>query len=74
MMIQSKEVCSNWIDGLRSWRCQRTGMYGKVDRDEIWRDGEGRDIEGTIGVDPGRSSWFKGFAGALRRVRGVGDF
>ncbi|KAL5349104.1 hypothetical protein ACLOAV_005392 [Pseudogymnoascus australis] len=72
VMLQSKEVCGNWIDGLR--RCQRTGIYGKVDDDGVWRDAEGKEVEGAIGTDPGRFSWFKGIAGAVRRVRGAGDF
>lgn len=72
VMLQSKEVCGNWIDGLR--RCQRTGVYGKVDDDGVWRDTEGKEVEGAIGTDPGKFSWFKGIAGAVRRVRGAGDF
>lgn len=72
VMLQSKEVCGNWIDGLR--RCQRTGIYGKADDDGVWRDGDGREVEGAIGTDPGKFSWFKGIAGAVRRVRGAGDF
>ncbi|ELR10669.1 hypothetical protein GMDG_04936 [Pseudogymnoascus destructans 20631-21] len=65
VMLQSKEVCGNWIDGLR--RCQRTGIYGKVDDDGVWRDAEGKEVEGAIGTDPGKFSWFKGIAGAVRR-------
>lgn len=72
VLLQSREVCGDWIEGLR--RCQRTGMYGKADEGGVWRDGEGEEIEGTIGIDPGRFSWFKGIAGAVRRVRGAGDF
>lgn len=72
IMLQSKEVWGNWIEGLR--RCQRTGIYGKVDDDGVWRDAEGNEVEGAIGTDPGKFSWFKGIAGAVRRVRGAGDF
>ncbi|KFY24031.1 hypothetical protein V493_05478 [Pseudogymnoascus sp. VKM F-4281 (FW-2241)] len=66
VMLQSKEVCGNWIDGLR--RCQRTERYGKVDDDGVWRDAGGKEVEGAIGTDPGKFSWIKGIAGAVRRV------
>ncbi|KAH8678575.1 hypothetical protein BGZ60DRAFT_468049 [Tricladium varicosporioides] len=73
VMFDSEEVCRGWIDGLR--RNQNTHVYGEVSKnDGIWRDGEGREAEGVIGVDPGRFSWAKGFIGAINRVRGTGDF
>ncbi|KFY10977.1 hypothetical protein V491_07386 [Pseudogymnoascus sp. VKM F-3775] len=67
--LQSKEVCGNWIEGLR--RCQRTGIYGKVDDDGVWRDAEGNEVEDAIGTDPGKFSWFKGIAGAVRRLQAL---
>lgn len=48
---------------------------GEVSKEDgIWRDDHGEEAKGVIGVDPGRFSWLKGFAGAVNRVRGTGDF
>ncbi|KAH6676233.1 hypothetical protein B0J14DRAFT_476566 [Halenospora varia] len=73
VMFDSEVVCRGWIDGLR--RNQNTHVYGEVSKEDgIWRDGERREAEGVIGVDPGRFSWAKGVMGAINRVRGTGDF
>ncbi|EPE35377.1 Phospholipase D/nuclease [Glarea lozoyensis ATCC 20868] len=72
VMIDSEVVCAAWIDGLR--RNQNTHLYGAVGEDGIWRDEKGKEAEGVIGIDPGRFPWAKGVMGAVRRVRGVGDF
>ncbi|KAK0643811.1 hypothetical protein B0T16DRAFT_392277 [Cercophora newfieldiana] len=73
VMLDSEEVCKAWIDGLR--RNQNTHVYGVLDREEgVWRDGEGRQAEGVVGVDPGRFSWAKGMVGAVKRVKGTGGF
>lgn len=73
VMFDSALVCKAWIDGFR--RNQNTHIYGEVSkRDGVWRDQEGKEADGVIGVDPGRFSWAKGFLGAIRRVRGAGDF
>ncbi|KAJ6547026.1 hypothetical protein B0H19DRAFT_1211731 [Mycena capillaripes] len=73
VMFDSPTVCKGWIDGLR--RNQNTHLYGPVDKtDGIWRDQNGNQPPDVIGVDPGRFSWAKGFAGAIERVRGTGDF
>ncbi|KFY02315.1 hypothetical protein O988_02207 [Pseudogymnoascus sp. VKM F-3808] len=72
VMLQSKEVCGNWIDGLR--RCQRTGIYGKVDDDGVWRDADGKEVEGAIGTDPGKFSWFKAIYSALAAVADAGTY
>lgn len=72
-MFDNGPVCKAWIDGLR--RNQNTHLYGEVSKEDgIWRDGQGDQAKGVIGVDPGRFSWAKGFMGAINRVRGVGDF
>lgn len=48
---------------------------GEVSKEDgIWKDDHGEEAKGVIGVDPGRFSWLKGFAGAVNRVRGTGDF
>lgn len=72
VMVDSPELCRSWIDGLR--RNQNTEPYGRLGADGIWRDGEGKEVEGSMGVDPGRFSWAKGLVGAVRRVQGKGGF
>ncbi|KAI8949054.1 phospholipase D/nuclease [Xylaria longipes] len=73
LMMDSPEICRSWIDALR--RNQNTGIYGAVDnKDGIWRDEQGKEVEGATGVDSGRFSWVHGFAGALKRVQGKGGF
>lgn len=54
VMLQSKEVCGNWIDGLR--RCQRTGIYGKV---RNWhRPRQVQLVQGDCRSSPeGKSRW-----------------
>ena len=73
VMFDSALVCKAWIDGLR--RNQNTHLYGEVGKmDGVWRDQNGKEASDVIGVDPGRFAWAKGFMGAIRRVRGAGDF
>ena len=73
IMIESSLICEAWEDALR--RNQNTHIYGWVSQEDgIWRDSEGKEAEGSIGVDPGHFSWAKGVVGAIDRVRGVGGF
>ncbi|KAK0119681.1 hypothetical protein ONS95_011117 [Cadophora gregata] len=73
VMFDSALVCKAWIDGLR--RNQNTHLYGELGKmDGVWRDQNGKEASDVIGVDPGRFAWAKGFMGAIRRVRGAGDF
>ncbi|KAK3318867.1 hypothetical protein B0H66DRAFT_582359 [Apodospora peruviana] len=73
VMLDSADICRSWIDGIR--RNQNTHVYGALDKNEgIWRDGKGKEADGAVGVDPGRFSWLKGMAGAVRRVKGTGGF
>ena len=72
-MIDSASVCEQWIEGLR--RTQNTHIYGLVSQEDgIWRDKEGKEVEGSIGIDPGHFSWAKGVIGAVKRVQGTGGF
>ena len=72
-MLDSELICRAWIDGLR--RNQNTHLYGEVSKEDgVWRDDVGMQSPDTIGVDPGRFSWAKGFMGAIKRVQGTGDF
>ncbi|KAL3418511.1 hypothetical protein PVAG01_10227 [Phlyctema vagabunda] len=73
VMFDNSPVCRAWIDGIK--RNQNTHLYGEASKDDgIWRDEHGHPSPDTIGIDPGRFAWAKGFMGALARVRGVGDF
>ncbi|KAH6612007.1 IQ calmodulin-binding motif protein [Boeremia exigua] len=73
IMVDSQEVCRDWMELLR--RNQNTHLYGLASQEDgIWRDQEGKEVEGAIGKDPGRFSWAKGVAGAVQRVRGAGGF
>lgn len=73
IMLESREVCRAWIDGLR--RNQNTHLYGKVGQDDgIWRDADGNEAEDSMGIDPGRFCWAKGLVGAVKRLQGTGGF
>ncbi|KAI1429927.1 hypothetical protein F5Y12DRAFT_709469 [Xylaria sp. FL1777] len=73
LMIDSPQICRAWIEALR--RNQNTGIYGAVDRtDGVWRDEQGKEVDGATGVDAGRFSWVKGVAGAVKRLQGTGGF
>ncbi|KAI9811943.1 MAG: hypothetical protein M1832_000648 [Thelocarpon impressellum] len=73
VMIDSPSICAAWVQGLR--RNQNTHLYGALGREDgIWRDENGKEAEGTIGVEPGRFSFAKGVIGAVQRVRGAGGF
>lgn len=72
-MIDSPDVCRAWIDGLR--RNQNTHIYGQLSKEDgIWRDDQGKEAEGAMGVDPGKFPWAKGIVGAVKRVQGTGGF
>ncbi|KAM0277118.1 hypothetical protein ACHAQH_006062 [Verticillium albo-atrum] len=72
VMIDSPEICRSWIDALR--RNQNTGLFGRLQKDGIWRDNDGKEVDGAMGVDPGRFAWAKGILGAVKRVQGKGGF
>lgn len=71
VLFESEQTCREIIEGLR--RCQRTGKFGRVCEDGLWRNGEGKEVEGGLGLAP-RGGILLGLKGALRRVRGEGDF
>ncbi|KAF3931599.1 hypothetical protein ABW19_dt0210126 [Dactylella cylindrospora] len=83
VMIDSKEVVSEWLWGIRS--NQNTHIWGRVDNDGVWRSKEGRGIvtddlkegeglPGTLGGGKIKFGWVKGIKGAIQRVQGVGGF
>lgn len=71
-MLDSPQICRAWIDALR--RNQNTGIYGAVGDDGIWRDEQGNTVEGALGADAGRFSWFYGAIDAVKRLKGTGNF
>ena len=76
---QGKPSIQVGIDGFYKI-AQETGNFGGFTEtqwcgmDGVWRDQNGKEASDVIGVDPGRFAWAKGFMGAIRRVRGAGDF
>ncbi|KAK3324080.1 hypothetical protein B0T19DRAFT_221305 [Cercophora scortea] len=73
VMVDSAEICTAWLEAVR--RNQNTGIYGGLDPIEgVWRDKEGREAEGVVGVDPGMFAWARGVVGAVKRVQGTGGF
>ncbi|KAF3041791.1 hypothetical protein E8E11_004013 [Didymella keratinophila] len=73
IMIDSYDICRDWKEQLR--RNQNTHLYGLASQEDgIWRDKDGKEVEGAIGKDPGKFSWVKGIVGAVQRVRGAGEF
>lgn len=73
LLLDSPEICRSWTDALR--RCQNTHIYGGLDPTEgVWKYDEGKQVEGAIGVDPGKFSWLRGIVGAVRRFQGTGGF
>ncbi|EGE85574.1 IQ calmodulin-binding domain-containing protein [Blastomyces dermatitidis ATCC 18188] len=74
VLFDSAEICQAWLEGIR--RNQNTAIYGAVSsQDGCWHDpATGEMVGGAIGVNPGRFSWIKGLAGAIKRVQGVDGF
>ncbi|KAI9763874.1 MAG: hypothetical protein M1840_009058 [Geoglossum simile] len=73
VMLDSPFICAQLEDALQ--RNQNTGKYGEVsEKDGVWRDDRGNEVEGAMGWDVGRFAWAKGLVGAVQRVRGVGGF
>ncbi|OJD33510.1 iq calmodulin-binding motif protein [Diplodia corticola] len=73
ILLDSPEICADWAAGLR--RNQNTHIYGAVSQEDgIWRDKDGNEAKGAIGINPGHMSWAKGVMGAVKRVQGDGGF
>ncbi|KAK4947649.1 hypothetical protein LTR10_013595 [Elasticomyces elasticus] len=77
IMCDSRLIVGKWMEGLR--QNQNTHVYGKVEKEGpdsgCWKDPQtGKQAEASIGVDPGKFAWAKGFIGAVQRVRGAGGF
>jgi phosphatidylserine/phosphatidylglycerophosphate/cardiolipin synthase-like enzyme len=73
LLVDSEELCAEWMSALE--RNQNTAVFGAVDKEDgVWRDEEGREADGAVGVDVGRFAWLKGAKGAVKRVRGTGGF
>jgi hypothetical protein len=64
IMIDSHAICKDWLEQIRG--NQNTRIYGLASqRESIWRDKDGQEVEGAIGKDPRRFSWVKGVVGAV---------
>jgi hypothetical protein len=90
IMIDSYAICKDWLEALRRNQSKLihqqyhvqflisridTHLYGLASQEDgIWRDKDGKEVEGAIGKDPGKFSWVKGIVGAVQRVRGAGEF
>ena len=72
VMLDSELVCAQWREAIE--RNQNTAAYGRATPDGTWRDAEGKEAEGSSGVDPGKFAWAKGMLGAVNKARGVGGF
>lgn len=73
VLLDSRLVCTDWLAALH--RNQNTHLYGAVSQEDgIWRDEQGKEAEGAMGVNVGHFSWAKGVMGAVNRVRGAGGF
>ncbi|KAK4099282.1 hypothetical protein N658DRAFT_540783 [Parathielavia hyrcaniae] len=78
VMVDGGALCAEWLAAALG-KNQNTEMFGRVaGGDGVWRDGEGREVEGAIGVGGaagGRvGGLLRGVKGAVGRVRGTGGF
>lgn len=73
LLVESEALCAGWVRALE--RNQNTGLFGAVQREDgVWRDEEGREVDGVVGVDAGLFGWARGAKGAIQRLRGTGGF
>lgn len=73
VLIDSSSLASSILAGIH--RNQNTHLYGAVGEvDGVWRDKDGKEVEGAGGVIKGKFSWAKGIVGAVKRVQGAGGF
>src|SRR4051812_1883448 len=64
-MVDSAEVCQAWITQLVG--NQNTFEYGAGSEvDGIWRDEEGKEVEGSIGLASGIRGWVIGIAALIK--------
>ncbi|WWD17806.1 hypothetical protein CI109_102248 [Kwoniella shandongensis] len=73
ILIDSPLIATQWRETIDS--NQNTKYYGKVDpSDGIWRDPQGKELEGEKKQPKGIMKSFVGVKGAIQRVRGEGGF
>lgn len=68
VMIDSKDVCRAWREGIE--RNQNTATYGLAKEDGCWYDSQGKLAEGSLGTNAGHFSWAKGMIGTLKKAQG----
>uniref|UniRef100_A0A8H8CGC6 PLD phosphodiesterase domain-containing protein n=1 Tax=Psilocybe cubensis TaxID=181762 RepID=A0A8H8CGC6_PSICU len=69
ILIDSADVCKEWADGIRA--NQNTHIYGRVDKDGIWRDPKDGSVLEDMGTTKGGSigAVAKGLVDAVKRVQ-----
>ncbi|KXX76260.1 Minor cardiolipin synthase ClsB [Madurella mycetomatis] len=73
LLVESEALCAEWVHALE--RNQNTRLFGAVQREDgVWRDREGREADGALGVNAGPFGWVRGAKGAIQRLRGTGGF
>ncbi|KAF8515685.1 hypothetical protein BU17DRAFT_76795 [Hysterangium stoloniferum] len=71
IMVDSPEMCKEWRAGLEN--NQNTALYGRIDKDGLWRDKNGTVLDSKAG-EGGPGEILKGLLGAVARVQGKGGF
>ncbi|KAK8865996.1 hypothetical protein IAR55_001147 [Kwoniella newhampshirensis] len=73
VLLDSSLICSQWREAIDS--NQNTKYYGKVStEDGVWRDQNGKELEGEKKPPRGPMKSLVGVKGAIQRVRGEGGF
>jgi hypothetical protein len=73
ILVDSPQLVRDFMQGLDA--NQNTSKYGKVDTsDGVWRDASGEVVQATGTQKSGFLGKFKGFSGAVARVRSQGGF
>ncbi|ORY90144.1 hypothetical protein BCR35DRAFT_287370 [Leucosporidium creatinivorum] len=72
VLIDSELICREWAEAIRS--NQNTHLHGELQKDGIWRDGDGQPLPGATGGPKGPFKSLIGVKGAIQRVRGEGGF
>ncbi|KAF4982966.1 hypothetical protein FZEAL_1536 [Fusarium zealandicum] len=72
VMIDSRDMCEKWREGID--RNQNTKEFGRVAKDGIWRDAQGKPGKGYMGNPGTLGCLFKGALGMVMKMKGPGGF
>jgi phosphatidylserine/phosphatidylglycerophosphate/cardiolipin synthase-like enzyme len=72
VMVDSVEICQKWREGID--RNQNTKKFGKVAKDGIWRDENGKPAKGYMGNPGTVMGLVKGAVGMIQKWKGPGGF